>query len=96
MKDAILVKNCKQGSAEALRRIYEKYREHLLILAVALCHDVNMAEDALHDVFVNFARRIQAFELKGSLKSYLAACIVNRIRDGLPPSKDTVELRRTA
>ncbi len=83
MKDAILVKNCKKGSAEALSRIYEKYRDYLLILAVALSHDVNMAEDALHDVFVNFAKRIQVFELKSSLKGYLATCIVNRIRDML-------------
>ncbi len=81
MEDRLLVLRCKRGSRYALRRIYEKYRDYLLILAVALCHDVNLAEDAVHDVFVAFAQRLEKFELTGSLKAYLAACVANRIRD---------------
>ncbi len=50
MEDKLLVFRCKQGSRDALRRIYEKYRDYLLILAVALSHDVNLGEDAIHDV----------------------------------------------
>jgi RNA polymerase sigma-70 factor (ECF subfamily) len=71
----------KQGSREALRRIYEKYRDSLLIIAIALSHDVNAAEDAVHDVFVAFARNFANFELTGSLKGYLATCVANRTRD---------------
>ena len=54
MEDSLLVFRCKQGSRDALRRIYEKYRDYLLMLAVALCHDENLAEDAVHDAFVGF------------------------------------------
>jgi RNA polymerase sigma-70 factor (ECF subfamily) len=71
----------KQGSREALRRIYEKYRDSLLIIAIALSHDVNVAEDAVHDVFVAFARNFASFELTGSLKGYLSTCVANRVRD---------------
>jgi RNA polymerase sigma-70 factor (ECF subfamily) len=81
MQDALLVKRCRQGDREALRRIYEKYRDDLLILAIALSHDVNVAEDAVHDTFVKFAGSFGDFKLTGSLKAYLARCVVNRVRD---------------
>jgi len=81
MVDRLLVMRRKQGSREVLRRIYEKYRDSLLILAIALSHDVNIAEDAVHDVFVAFARNFENFKLTGSLKGYLATCVANRVRD---------------
>jgi RNA polymerase sigma-70 factor (ECF subfamily) len=81
MIDRLLVAGCRQGSREALRRIYEKYRDDLLILAIALSHDVDLAEDAVHDVFVVFARNVGSFRLTGSLKAYLAKCVANRVRD---------------
>ena len=81
MIDRLLVTRCKQGSRDALRRIYEKYRDSLLILAIALSHDVSLAEDAVHDVFVAFAQNIASFKLTGSLKAYLARCVANRVRD---------------
>jgi RNA polymerase sigma-70 factor (ECF subfamily) len=81
MIDKLLVNRCREGSRDALRRIYEKYRDSLLILAITLSHDVNLAEDAVHDVFVAFAENITSFKLTGSLKAYLAKCVVNRLRD---------------
>jgi len=81
MIDRLLVTRCRQGNKDALRRIYEKYRDSLLILAIALSHDVNLAEDAVHDVFVAFAQNIANFKLTGSLKAYLAKCVANRVRD---------------
>lgn len=81
MIDRLLVTKCREGSRDALRRIYEKYRDSLLILAIALSHDVNLAEDAVHDVFVAFAQNIGSFKLTGSLKAYLAKCVANQARD---------------
>jgi RNA polymerase sigma-70 factor (ECF subfamily) len=81
MIDRLLVTRCKQGSRDALLRIYEKYRDSLMILAIALSHDVSLAEDAVHDVFVAFAQNIASFKLTGSLKAYLARCVANRVRD---------------
>ncbi len=81
MVDRLRVTRRKQGSRDALRGIYEKYRDSLLILAIALSHDVNVAEDAVHDVFVAFAKNFANFELTGSLKAYLAKCVANRVRD---------------
>jgi DNA-directed RNA polymerase specialized sigma24 family protein len=56
MEDRILLWKFKRGSRDALRRIYEKYRNDLLKLAIPLVTDVNTAEDVVQDVFVAFER----------------------------------------
>jgi RNA polymerase sigma factor (sigma-70 family) len=81
MEDKQLVKKCKRGSKEALRRIYEKYKDYLLILAVGLVNNSSVAEDVVHDVFTSFVRDIEKFRLTGSLKGYLATCVANRARN---------------
>lgn len=81
LEDKILVFRFNRGSREALRRIYDKYKNDLIGLAVALLRDVSLAEDVVHDVFVSFAKSVGTFNLTGSLKSYLSTCVANRARD---------------
>jgi RNA polymerase sigma-70 factor (ECF subfamily) len=76
-----LISELKQGSNEALRRIYMEYKDNLLTIAASMLHDTYAAEDVLHDVFVAFAGSIGKIQLRGSLKSYLTASVVNRVRD---------------
>jgi RNA polymerase sigma factor (sigma-70 family) len=93
LEDKLLILKFKHGSTDALRRIYEKYKDELLALAVALSNDRTMAEDALHDVFVSFARYSGKLRLRTSLKSYLSSCIANRIRNlKHAESQQTVQL----
>ena len=81
MVDKILIWRFKHGSRDALQRIYEKYVAYLVTLATALLNDVSTAEDIVHDVFVSFAQSAGQLRLEGSLKAYLATCVVNRVRD---------------
>ena len=79
-EDRLLIWRFKHGSGDALRRIYEKYKNDLLALAVSLSNDVGVGEDAVHDVFVSLAEMGARLELRGSLKSYLSTCVANRVR----------------
>jgi RNA polymerase sigma factor (sigma-70 family) len=81
IEDEILKWRFRQGSSEALCRIYEKYLDYLLTLAVGFVNDLNTAQDIVHDVFVRFAASWQGFGQTGNLKSYLTTCIVNQARD---------------
>jgi RNA polymerase sigma-70 factor (ECF subfamily) len=81
VEDKILIWKFKRGSNEALQRIYEKHVVYLVTLATALLNDVGTAEDIVHDVFVSFAQSPERLRLEGSLKAYLATCVVNRLRD---------------
>ncbi|MBN2316308.1 MAG: sigma-70 family RNA polymerase sigma factor [Sedimentisphaerales bacterium] len=78
--DRYLVFGARHGDRAAFCRIYQKYRNRLLILAIALSNDVNIAEDSVQDTFVYFAEHLDGFSLTGSLKGYLAKCVANRVR----------------
>jgi len=81
IEDEVLKWRFKRGSREALSRIYEKYVHLLLSIAMGLLNDPHEAEDVVQDVFVSFAKGAGSFDLKGSLKAYLATGVVNRVRD---------------
>ena len=83
LEDELLKWKFKSGSTDALQRIYEKYRDYLLTISMAIVNDASLAEDIIHDVFVTFAQSGKSFKLRGNLKSYLATCVVNRCRDRL-------------
>ena len=80
-EDKLLVWKLKRGNSDALRRIYEKYKNDLLALAVSLSNDASLAEDVVHDVFVSFAEFAEKLQLRTSLKSYLSASVANRLRN---------------
>jgi RNA polymerase sigma-70 factor (ECF subfamily) len=81
LEDKILVWKLNCGNTNALSYIYEKYRDDLLRLAIALLNNIVDAEDIVQDVFLNFAESTRHFHLTGSLKGYLATCFANKARN---------------
>ena len=81
IEDKLLVWELNQGSKDALRRIYDKYRDDLLRLAAVLLNDISTAEDIVQDVFVSFAESAGRFQLRRNLKGYLMTCVANRARN---------------
>ena len=80
-EDNSLIRELKQGNKEALSRVYREHKDRLLTIAVSMVHDRAMAEDILHDVFVSFASGIKRLDIQVSIRKYLIASTVNRIRD---------------
>jgi len=81
LEDQRLLWRLKRGDKEALRSIYEKYKDNMLTVATSLLHDTGSAEDVLHDVFVSFAMSVGKLKLRSSLRKYLITSIINRVRD---------------
>jgi len=48
---------------------------------VTLVHDVQTAEDCLHDAFIDFATAVPGLRIHSNLRSYLISCVANRARD---------------
>jgi RNA polymerase sigma factor (sigma-70 family) len=80
LEDKLLIWKLRRGRVDALRRIYDKYKVDLLKLAIALTGDVCQSEDAVQDVFLKLVQSYDRIDIHGSLKSYLTACLVNRVR----------------
>jgi len=81
LEDHWLLFRLKRGNPDALRQIYEKYKDELLALSLSLSQDKATAEDVLHDVMISFTEHAPELQLRTNLKSYLSSCIVNRIRN---------------
>jgi len=95
LEDGRLIWRLKRGDKEALRELYEKYKDDLVTIAASLLDERSAAEDILHDVFVTFAAGIKGFQLRRSLRNYLATCVVNRVRDRFRRQKfEVIEISR--
>jgi RNA polymerase sigma-70 factor (ECF subfamily) len=81
VEDRILILRFQRGSGDALRRIYEKYKNDLLKLAISLAGDVATAEDVVQDVFVSFAQAGRRIRPAGDLRKYLVTCVANGVRN---------------
>jgi RNA polymerase sigma-70 factor (ECF subfamily) len=81
MEDKLLIWKFKRGSTDALCRIYDKYKDHLLKISAALVNDKSGAEDVVHDVVIMLAQSADSIKLTGNLKSFLATCVANRSRN---------------
>ncbi len=86
-RDRKLVDRLKQGDKNALQTLYLEHKDYMLTLANALLHDIALAEDVVHDVFVTFIRNIADFKLTGSLKGYFSICVANAARSLLRKQK---------
>ena len=80
LEEKLLIWKLRRGNLDALRQIYDRYKTDLLKMAVSLTGDVGRAEDAVQDVFLKMAEVHRQISIQTSLKKYLAACLVNRIR----------------
>jgi RNA polymerase sigma-70 factor (ECF subfamily) len=80
-EDKLLAGKLRRGNKDALRAIYEKYRDDLLRIAAGLLVDKSQAEDAVHDVFTAFVGACGTFTLTGSLRGYLTTCVANKARN---------------
>jgi RNA polymerase sigma-70 factor (ECF subfamily) len=82
-EDQRLWQSVQNGNPDALRRLYQQFKDGLLTAAMMMLHDRASAEDCLHDVFVTLAAEAQRIQIRRSLKAYLTICVVNRARDYL-------------
>jgi RNA polymerase sigma-70 factor (ECF subfamily) len=81
--DGHLLKRLNRGDFDALERIYEKYVDHLVVVAMSLLGDVHEAEDCLHDVFKRLAQAAGQNRIRQNLRAYLATSVANSARDRL-------------
>lgn len=81
VEDKWLIWQFNRGRGKALHQIYERHKDYLVTLAIALLTDKTSAEDVVHDVFIGFVRTKGRFRLTGSLKAYLGTCVANTARN---------------
>jgi RNA polymerase sigma-70 factor (ECF subfamily) len=81
LEDKLLIWKIRSGDTAAIAQVYEKYKKVLLKIATGLLNQNSIAEDIVHDVFVNLAKSYRSLRPEGNLKSYLAVCVANHARN---------------
>ncbi|MCP4709502.1 MAG: sigma-70 family RNA polymerase sigma factor [Planctomycetes bacterium] len=79
-EDRVLIYEFNRGDKDSVRRIYEKYKDDILKLSIALLNNLDAAEDVVNDTFVTLTQSRGNIRITGNLKSYLTTCAVNQAR----------------
>ena len=79
MNETELVERCGKGDNLARKQLYERYAGQLMAICVRYTGDREVAQDVLHDGFLNIFRSFSQFTYKGegSLKAWLTRIMVN-------------------
>lgn len=81
LKDRRLIYRLSHADPDALRLIYNRYKNDLLTVAMALLADSDAAEDCIHDVFIHFVEEPTDMRAKSNLRGYLIRCVANRAKN---------------
>ena len=81
MKDRRLVHRLSLADPDALHQIFNRYKDDLLTVAMALLANRDAAEDCVHDVFVHFAGAPADMRANRNLRGYLMRCVANRAKN---------------
>lgn len=73
----------REGTPEALRPLYERYRDKVYNTAYRITGDASLAEDVAHDVFLLVYERLGQFRRKSRFSSWLYRVTVNRATDAV-------------
>jgi RNA polymerase sigma-70 factor (ECF subfamily) len=94
--DAILVSSIRSGDQDAMAQLYERYSPIVYAVARRVLGDASAAEDILQEVFMQFWRNPDVFDVtRGNLPGWLAVIARNRAIDSLRkrrPESDISEL----
>lgn len=61
---------------KTLRNIYDKYFKGLVVYSLSYTHRLNIAEDIVQDVIINFFVKNRQTDIKGSILPYLRGAVI--------------------
>jgi len=78
-EDCELLKSLKKGEVNAFRKVYEKYHKQLYSFALKYLRNRELAQDAVHDIFVKLWENRKKLDAAGSLSGYLFTMVKNHV-----------------
>src|SRR5699024_11466806 len=91
-ENQILIFRIKRGEEKAFRQAYNEYQNDLYRVALKYLRTRELAEDAVHDVFVKLWNKKGTLKTSGSLRGFLFTALKNHVFNMLDSHKR--ELKR--
>jgi len=79
--DTELVRRIREGDAEALRLVVERYQDRIFALIHGIVRDAHEVEDVAQEVFLKVFTRIEAFDGRSQFYTWLYRVAVNAAKD---------------
>jgi RNA polymerase sigma-70 factor (ECF subfamily) len=79
--DLELVRRMREGDADALRAVVERYQERVFALVHGIVRDAHEVEDVAQEVFLKVYTRIAAFDERSQFFTWLYRVAVNAAKD---------------
>lgn len=89
--DAELVRRCRAGDPEAMRRLVERYQADVFTLCVRLLRHAHDAEDVAQEVFVRVFRSLNRWDDTRPMRPWILGIAVNRCRTAMGRRKKRPE-----
>src|SRR5690554_6075026 len=90
-EDCDLLLQIKTGNEQSFRLVYEKYHKPLYHFALKYLRSKELAEDAVHDVFIKLWNKRRKLDTSGSLKGFLFTATRNHVLNMLTSDKERVK-----
>jgi len=81
VEDRDLVRRIREGDAEALRVVVERYQERIFALVYGIVRDRHEVEDVAQEVFLKVYTRLDAFDERSKFFTWLYRVAVNTAKD---------------
>ena len=79
-EEAVLVRRCLRGDAEAIQTLVDRFQAEVFGLCVRLLSHRHDAEDVTQEVFLRVFRSLRRWDAKRPLKPWIMGIAVNRCR----------------
>ncbi|MFA5670441.1 MAG: RNA polymerase sigma-70 factor [Balneolaceae bacterium] len=90
-EDCDLLLQIKTGNEQSFRLIYEKFHKPLYLFALKYLRSKELAEDAVHDVFIKLWNNRKKLDTSGSLKGFLFTATKNHVLNMLRNDKEKMK-----
>ena len=81
----------KTGNEQSFRLVYEKYHKPLYHIALKYLRNKELAEDAVHDVFIKLWNNRKKLDSSGSLRGFLFTATKNHVLNMLASDKEKLK-----
>lgn len=81
--DADLLVRIRAGDEQAFERLFERYLHPLTIVATAVAHSPDAADDVVQAIFLRLWRRRDAITVRGNVAQYLRSAVYNEAKNVL-------------
>ncbi len=76
-----LVEDCKKGKRKAQMKLYNKYCDGMLCIAMRYLKQQDLAEDAVQEAFIKAFKHIEHYDGKTSFGAWLKRIVINQSID---------------